>query len=215
MNGSKHVSHRHHRAGHVVDHGDPAVVADQTDRDQQVVDDALGLQQHDPGGGPDQQRGPERHQHERQQQARAARRRMGNQMGHRIAKQQAQEGDAQTDDERAPEQHQVDAAILGLAGDGAVRSALQIDGVQVVPHGEAVAGGAYGVPGAHVAPIRVDGDQRLAPRTRIDLPQPPHAAHQDAPQPALHAVHAAGDPPERALFARPQQLPRRGGEHRL
>ena len=86
------MRHRHERAGHVVDQGQPSVVRDQPGRDQQVVHHSLGLQQDDPRGGADQQGRPERHEHERKEPPRVSPRGVRDQVGDGIAQQQAQRG---------------------------------------------------------------------------------------------------------------------------
>ncbi len=81
-------------AGHVVNHGEAAVVGDQVQRHQRAVDHPLRLEQHDPGG----------RSHQQKQEVRPAWRGMGNQIGDRIAEEQAQYGQAQAHDQGAPQE---------------------------------------------------------------------------------------------------------------
>ena len=202
------MGHRHHRARHVVDEGDAPVVGEQPEGDQHVVDDPLGLEQHDPRRGPDEQRRPEGQEDEPEQQPGPPRRRVGDEVSDGVAEQQAQRGDAEAHDEGAPQQGHVDAALGRLAGDGPVGQALQIDGVQVVAGGEAVAGGADGLPGRGVAPAVVDLQHGRAPRPPGEVLQPARAAHDDAPQAAAHPVDAARHAADGPFLARAQQLAR-------
>ena len=114
------MGHCHQCAGHVVDHGEATVVADQSECDEQVVEYALGLEQYDPGCGSHEERCPEGHEYEDEEQVCNARRRMRDQVGDGIAEQQADRGDAQAHDKGAPQEGQIDAAFRGLACDGSV-----------------------------------------------------------------------------------------------
>ena len=64
---------------------------DQSQPQQGSVDDAMGIQQADPGVDPQQERNPERQDDAQQQQVAPTRRLTGNEIGHRIAQQQAQQ----------------------------------------------------------------------------------------------------------------------------
>ena len=209
----QHVGHGDQRAGHVVDHGQALLVADQAQRHQQVVDDALGLQQHDPRCRAHQQRGPERQQHAHQQQRGAPRRRMGYEVGERIAEQQAQYRDRHTDQEGACEQLQVDALLLRLAHDAAVRSAVAVQRVQIVAQCPPLSGALHRPPCARLAPRRIGRHHCRAPGVGLGVLQPPRAARDDAAQSGLDAVHPGGDLANRALLARLHQFAGGGREH--
>ena len=101
--------------------------------DQRVVDQALGLQQHDPRRDAHQDRGPERHQHQDHQHVGLARRQRAEPVGERVAQQQAPQRDDRADLEGA-HQDAAEHALVGIdALDRALRVAPQVDrGEQVV-----------------------------------------------------------------------------------
>ena len=65
-------------------------LADDADADQQLVEQALGLEDADPGVDPDQERGPERQDHQHQQRRAQHRRGARHAVGDRIADEQRQ-----------------------------------------------------------------------------------------------------------------------------
>ena len=136
-------------------------------------------------------------------------------MGDGISQQQAQGGDAQAHQQGAPQEGQVDAALFGLAGDGAVGQPLQVEGVEIVPHRETISGAADGVPGLPLGPSAVDPDHGLAPGPLAYPLQLPRTAGQDAAQTSLHPVDAGGDLAQGALRPRLDQLPGGSLVHRL
>ena len=146
---------------------------------------------------------------------RPLRRGMSNQIGDRIAEEQAKDGEAQAYDEGAPEQTQVDTVFERARGDTAVDAPFQIEGVQVVSGGEALAGLTNGVPGLRIAPRRVGANQRVAPRGAFRFAQSPRRAGDDGPQPAVHAIDARRHPPQRTLLTRLAQFSGDSLEHRL
>ena len=146
---------------------------------------------------------------------RPLRRGMGNQIGDRIAEEQAKDGEAQAYDEGAPEQAQVDTVFERARGDTAVDAAFQVQGVQVVAGGEALAGLTNGVPGLRIAPRRVGAHQRVAPRGAFCFAQAPRCAGDDGAQPAAHTIDARRHPSQGALLTRLAQLSGDGLEHGL
>ena len=81
------------------------------------VDEAAPLQQHEPRVAAHQQRGPDRKQHEQQQQGGNAGARLGDDVGERIAEQDADDGDEERQLERAAQRDadRMDAAAARSA----------------------------------------------------------------------------------------------------
>jgi hypothetical protein len=140
---------------------------------------------------------------------------MGNQISDRIAEEQARSGQAQADDQGAPQEGQIDAKLDRTWGDAAVDPALQVQGVQIVAVGEALAGLANRVPGLHVVPRGVDANQCSAPRRVLRFAQAPRRAGDDGPQAAVHAIDTHRNPPQGALLTRSAQFAGDRLVHRL
>ena len=140
---------------------------------------------------------------------------MGDQIGDRIPEEQAQSGQTQAHDQRPPQQRQIDAIFVRSWSDAAVAAAFQVQGVQIVAGGEALAGAANRVPGLCLVPGRMDADQRVAPRRALRVAHAARRAGDHAPQSALHAVDPGGDPPQSALLTCSAQFSDERLEHRL
>ena len=95
---------------------------------------------------------------------------MRDQISDGIAQQQAQRRDTDADGEGTLEELQVDALIRRLADDRAFEPAIEVDGMQVVPHGKAVPSRADRVPCPRIAPILVDANQGVAPGSGGHVP---------------------------------------------
>ena len=103
--GQQHVHHADQHAGEIVQQRQR--VADDAGIDQPAIEHAVAAQQHHPGIGAHQDRGPQRQQHEDEAERRPGGRRGGDQEAQRIAQQQAEAGDQQGDLEGVPEHPQV------------------------------------------------------------------------------------------------------------
>ena len=132
-----------------------------------------------------------------------------------IAEDEAETGDHKAHEQGATEERDVDAALLRLPGDRAVREALQVDGVQVVARREALARRADRVPRRRLRPRGVQFGKRLAPRAGGRLVEVARGAREHPAQPALEPVGAPRHLSQRAGFPRPRQLPGDGLVRRL
>mmetsp|Transcript_3597 Transcript_3597/g.6551 ORF Transcript_3597/g.6551 Transcript_3597/m.6551 type:complete len:293 (+) Transcript_3597:266-1144(+) len=157
------MRHRDDRAELVVDQRQPVLVRNDADPDKDVVDHALLLQKHFPCTRPHQKRGPERQQHEDQQQVRRFRRQVRQQVGDRVAEQHAHQRDHARHEDRALEQQQVDALLFRLCLDAIGRQA-QVDGGEEVTGGIGVREGLDRGPDIAVAPIVIQVKPGLARR---------------------------------------------------
>ncbi len=112
--GQQHMHHADQHAGEIVQQRDR--IGDDTGLDQRAIEHAVAAEQHHPGVGAHQHRGPERQQHEDEADRRPEGRRRGHQEAQRIAQQQAEEGDQQRDLERVPEDAEIEllAQRLGV-----------------------------------------------------------------------------------------------------
>ena len=137
---------------------------------QELIDQAIGLQQHDPGGDPYQHRGPERQQHQDHQQVGGTYRQGSQQVGQRIGQQQTAGGDHQTH----PEGAKKDILIDGLFGGhrhyltGLVMLQIQRGEQVVAGIGRAVT--VDGLPVGQLSPARIQLDHGRFPgfRRRIE-----------------------------------------------
>ena len=220
------MGHGDERAGHVVDHGQALVVCDEAQAHQRLVQHPLALQQHDPRRGAHQERRPERHQHQQQEPAGAVRRRLGDEVRQRIAQRQAEQRHPQTHHQRAPEQADVDALLGCPHHHGAIDVAVQVQRLQVVLGGDALAGAADGAPNGRFSPRWVDLDERRPPAAgrcairadaffRRQCRQPAGAARDDAAGAALDAVYPARHLAHRACGAGTHQFARGRVEGRV
>ena len=126
------MDHGDDGARHVVDQRQPLLFGENPEGDEQVVDHALVLQQHDPGSRAHEQRSPERHQHQQQQESGPSRPGVGQQPGQRIRQQQADRGDGGADGEGSQQQAHVDAPVFGLTDDFPGAAAVEIEGVEIM-----------------------------------------------------------------------------------
>ena len=160
----------HHRDVHAgtVEHQLQRLI-NQTDRQQRAVDQTTGLQQHDPGGDPHQDRGPERQQHQNHQQVALPRRQVGQQIGQRVGQQQADGSNHQAHPEGAGKNIQVD----GLVRCGSCQLTEIVDamvqGSQQVIGGDIAVIAADDLPVGGVAPALIKAFQRIFIGGRLAL----------------------------------------------
>src|SRR6185312_6941060 len=95
----------------------------EADLHQHIVDEAIGLEQPDPGINADQEAGPERQNHEEQQRVAPAQWRAHDAIGERIADQQA----ADRRPRREPERVEIGAHIEAVAEEELVIRAADLD----------------------------------------------------------------------------------------
>ncbi|MNP05821.1 hypothetical protein D3C76_977820 [compost metagenome] len=161
-----------------MDHGDVYTGAVEYQL-QRFVDDAQGhqcavdqttrLQQHNPGGNPHQNRGPERQQYQDHQQVALPGWQVGQQIGQRISQHQADGGD----DKAHPQGTGEDVQVNGLVRGGLGQLAEIIDAVvqsrQQVERGDATGVTANSLPVGRIAPALVQLLQCFFIRSRLGL----------------------------------------------